>query len=199
MENNLNTAVHVVVDMLYDFIDGSLACKNSVEAVKKSVAYINRNPGQKVVYVCDSHPANHCSFTENGGEWPPHCVEGTRGKMIHNLYFQKVNGSGAVPFGDNVFLKGCPANEEQYSGFEAVNSEELTVGEFINIFFEGKETEKNVVVSGIATEYCIKESVLDLMKAGFKVFLLKDALGYVSREGHEETLKSLENAGVILI
>jgi nicotinamidase-related amidase len=199
MENSPLTAVHVVVDMLYDFIDGSLACNNSVKAVKKTIEYINSNPGQRVIYVCDSHPANHCSFVEQGGEWPPHCVQGTKGQLIHNLFYQRLNDPESLPFGGNVFKKGCSETKEQYSGFDAVNKDGLSVGDFIDKFYEDKEVEKSVVLSGIATEFCIKESSLDLLKNGYKVFVNKDALGYVTPEGHAGTLKILEDKGVIII
>ena len=199
MESNPSIAVHIVVDMIYDFIDGSLACNNSAKAVKKTIEYINANPGQKVVYVCDSHPANHCSFVEQGGKWPPHCVQGTKGERIHNLFYQNINKSESLPLTENVFLKGCSESEEQYSGFAAVNENGLSIGDFIGKFYEGIEGEKSIVLSGIATEFCIKESSLDLLKNGYKVFIQKDALGYVTAEGHIETIKDLEKRGIIII
>lgn len=199
MENSPSTAVHIVIDMVYDFIDGSLACTNSVKAIKKAIEYINAHPGQKVIYVCDSHPANHCSFIEQGGVWPPHCVIGTKGQRIHNFFYQNVNEVESLPFGENLFQKGCSETEEQYSGFYAANIVGLSVGKFVDRFFEGKETEKSVLLSGIATEYCIKESTLDFLKNGYRVFINKNALGYVTLEGHAETLNILESKGVIII
>lgn len=199
MEYKLTNAIHIVVDMIYDFIDGSLACNNSVKAVKKTIEYINSNPGQSVIYICDSHPANHCSFVEQGGKWPPHCVQGTKGQLIHNQFYQRVNVSESLPFGGNVFMKGCSETEEQYSGFDAVNKDGLTVGNFIDKYYQDKEVEKCIVLSGIATEFCIKESSMDLLKNGYTVFVNRDALGYVTSEGHADTLKVLEDKGVIII
>ena len=74
----------VIVDMLYDFIDGSLACLNSKNAVKETVAFIDKvTAGQEgddseildtypILFVCDHHPADHCSFVSEGGTWPSH-------------------------------------------------------------------------------------------------------------------------------
>jgi nicotinamidase-related amidase len=186
---------HVVVDMLYDFIDGSMACENAKEAVKVSTTYINANPIQKVFYVCDCHPAGHCSFKENGGQWPAHCVEGTHGAEIHKEYGRIVNAKNRPDAKRNVFFKGRDAQKEQYSGFEGMNAEGKTLQEALT---EADGGEKGAVtVSGIATEFCIKETCLDLLKAGFKVILLADALGYVDKANHFKTLQELQEKGVV--
>ena len=85
----------VVVDMLYDFIDGSMACQEADKAVDNSLRYIEEVTAQTdpddsgirsifpILFVRDHHPANHCSFQEQGGPWPPHCVQGTHGADVH--------------------------------------------------------------------------------------------------------------------
>lgn len=81
----INDSVLIVVDMLYDFIDGSLACANSGNAVANTLDFIKktRDEDLPVLFIRDHHPANHSSFKENGGIWPVHCVAGTRGGEIH--------------------------------------------------------------------------------------------------------------------
>lgn len=187
-------SVHIVVDMLYDFIDGSLACMNAENAVKHSVEHIQKHPAQKVLYVCDCHPSNHCSFKKNGGIWPAHCVTGTRGGAIHNLYY-KVDEPQNRPQPENIFKKGCCSTQEQYSGYEAVND----CGTAIYDKAEQICSNKSVIISGIATEFCIKATILDFLKHGFKVTLLKNALAYVEHQGHIATLKELEKAGVKIV
>lgn len=191
---SITDSVHIVVDMLYDFIDGSLACMNAENAVKHSVAHIQETPGQKVLYVCDCHPSNHCSFKENGGIWPVHCVGGTRGGAIHDAYY-KISEIGNRPNPANTFMKGCNRMQEQYSGYEAVNN----CG--VAIYDEAEKIcgNKSVTISGIATEFCIKATILDFLKHGFKVTLLKDALAYVGHQGHIATLEELERAGVKIV
>ena len=58
---------------------------------------------------------------------------------------------------------------------------------------------KNVLVSGIATEYCVRETCYDLVKTGPNVFLLQDGLGYIDKEGHERTLNELARIGVKIV
>ena len=102
MESN---TTHIVVDMLYDFINGSLACKNTEKAIDETIKYINKNPKEKVLYVCDHHPIDHCSFTENGGVWPTHCVEGTLGGQIHEDFYKKIENTSNRPSSNNIFLR----------------------------------------------------------------------------------------------
>lgn len=58
---------------------------------------------------------------------------------------------------------------------------------------------KEFIVSGIASEYCVKETVLELLKHGKKVSLLVEGLGFVDKAEHEKTLKELEREGTVLI
>ncbi|MBO4447087.1 MAG: isochorismatase family protein [Bacteroidales bacterium] len=175
--------VIVVVDEIYDFIEGgSLACEHSVEAVAATKQLIEQNAGTPVLFVCDHHPANHCSFTAQGGPWPPHCVAGTHGAEIHELLQPFVQE-------ELVFYKGCNPELEQYSGFEGKNTAGQTLGEVL----ETLEPEE-VIITGIATEYCVLNTAKDLKKAGWKVILAEDCLGWVTAAGHEETLRIYHNS-----
>lgn len=186
-----NEITHIVVDMLYDFIDGSLACKNSEKAVIEDIKYINENPSQNVLYIADNHPTDHCSFIEQGGIWPSHCVEGTRGGDIHDSFYEEIEYPENRPDSKkNVFYKGRDKNVEQYSGYEAISN----LNEAIS-----KIATKKVVVSGIATEFCIKSTIKDLLDNGFDVSLLTNALAYVDENNHHKTLKELEGNRVKLI
>ena len=186
----------VVVDMLYDFIDGSLACQNAENAVKETLKYIDtQTKGQggeeheildtfPILFIRDHHPADHSSFVEFGGTWPPHCVTGTRGGEIH---------ADLLPYAceELTFDKGCDKAVEQYSGFVGVNSAEQTLGEILELL-----DTTDVYVCGIATEYCVRNTCEDLLKAGFKVHLLKDCLAYVELEGHLKSLKEMAEEGI---
>ena len=186
----------VVVDMLYDFIDGSLACQNAENAVKETLKYIDtQTKGQggeeheildtfPILFIRDHHPADHSSFMEFGGTWPSHCVAGTRGGEIHE---------DLLPYAceELTFDKGCDKAVEQYSGFEGVNSAGQTLGEILELL-----DTTDVYVCGIATEYCVRNTCEDLLKAGFKVHLLKDCLAYVEFEGHLKSLKEMAEEGI---
>ena len=181
---------HVVVDMLYDFIDGTMACANAEKAVSESVRIINRYPNDQVLYVLDHHPVNHCSFQEQGGPWPAHCVMQTHGGAIHEAFYKDVTLPEHRPSKDNQFFKGVNPKKEQYSGFESHNAEGIELNNFLT---------KNVLVSGIATEYCIRETCFDLIKSGHNVYLVESALAYIDKEGHDRTLNELSRIGVKIV
>ena len=181
---------HVVVDMLYDFIDGTMACANAEQAVAESIRILNRYPTDRVLYVCDHHPENHCSFQSQGGPWPAHCVMQTRGGAIHDDFYTKVEREDHRPSKENTFFKGVNPKREQYSGFESHNAEGIELNNFLT---------KNVLVSGIATEYCVRETCFDLVKSGHNVFLLEKGLAYIDKEGHNRTLAELARIGVKIV
>ena len=176
--SSMTSSALVVVDMQYDFIDGSLACENAEEAVARTVSFIESFDGP-VLFTRDYHPGNHSSFTDNGGTWPSHCVAGTHGAEIH---------SALQPFVSEelCFDKGCDVAVEQYSGFEGVNQAGQSLAEVLQLL-----DVQEVCVCGIATEFCVRNTFSDLKNAGFNVRLLIDCLAWVAREGHEKTLEEL--------
>ena len=186
----------VVVDMLYDFIDGSLACQNSEEAVRQTLRFIDsQTAGQggeeheildtfPILFVRDHHPADHSSFKDQGGIWPSHCVAGTHGGEIHQDLAPYVTE-------ELTFNKGCDKATEQYSGYEGVNCAGQSLGEILELL-----DTTDVYVCGIATEYCVRNTCEDLKKAGFKVILLKDCIGYVDEQGHIKALDEMAAEGI---
>ena len=189
----------VVVDMLYDFIDGSLACIGGEEAVEETRKFLEKNlegegdaaveilDTKPVLFIRDHHPADHSSFKDFGGIWPAHCVAGTRGGEIHEKLLPFVNE-------DLTFDKGCDRAVEQYSGFDGRNPAGQPLGEVLSLM-----DIKTVYVCGIATEYCVRSTCEDLLKAGFKVQLLKDCLAYVNEEGHRKALEEMGAEGIELV
>jgi nicotinamidase-related amidase len=186
----------VVVDMLYDFIDGSLACQNAENAVRNTLRFIDsQTKGQggeeheildtfPILFIRDHHPADHSSFKEKGGIWPSHCVAGTHGGEIHEALLPYVCE-------ELTFDKGCCRETEQYSGFEGVNAAEQSLGEILELL-----DTTDVYVCGIATEYCVRNTCEDLLKAGHKVHLLKDCLAYVDHAGHLKALEEMASEGI---
>ena len=186
----------VVVDMLYDFIDGSLACQNASKAVARTLEYIDsQTKGQggedheildtfPILFIRDHHPADHSSFVANGGIWPPHCVAGTHGGEIHE---------DLLPYASEelTFDKGCDKEVEQDSGFDGVNAAGQSLGEILELL-----DTTDVYVCGIATEYCVRNTCEDLLKAGFKVHLLSGCIAYVDYDGHLKALKEMEQEGI---
>ena len=190
----------IIVDMLNDFIDGSMACLNAREAVNETVSFIDSRTASSepedeneitgmfpILFICDHHPADHCSFRENGGLWPTHCVSGTRGSEIDDSLKSYVSE-------EFTFYKGCDKNLEQYSGWEGVNTAGQSVAEVLDLL-----DINDVYVCGIATEYCVKATAEDLHASGKKVTVLKDALAYVDHGGHLKALEELGRKGIAVV
>lgn len=193
----INSAL-VVVDMLYDFIDGSLACQNADNAVKETLRFIEAHTENNdgggveildmfpVLFIRDHHPADHCSFASEGGIWPSHCVAGTHGGEIHEQLQPYV-------VEELTFDKGCDKTCEQYSGFDGKNDAGQSLGEVLELL-----DIQDVYVCGIATEYCVRNTCEDLLKAGFKVNLLEKAIAWVDYEGHRKALAEMNEEGIVL-
>lgn len=177
----------LVVDCQYDFIDGSLACGHSLEAVHNIITFINANPDAKVFYSADWHSPKHCSYIPNGGTWPLHCQAGTHGAEIHEDFYTKVKNPAQRPNDETIYHKGDKDEVEEYSAFNARNK-------------SGRELNQNissdVLVCGIASEFCVRESVLALLKSGRAVEVPVSMLGWVDEKNHQANIKELESMGV---
>lgn len=149
----------IIVDPQIDFTTGSLATAKGPEAMDRLAQAIDNGIIDNYTWVIitqDAHPANHCSFVENGGVFPPHCVEGTEGMEVYPPLMKAIEDSG---FGNYHFMtKGDLADKEEFSIFQNERSGEKlskTITEFEK--FDG------IDVCGIATDYCVYETVKDLM------------------------------------
>jgi len=181
----------IVVDMIHAFTDGSMACQNAEAAVKNTVSYLNQHPEHRAFYVRDYHPEDHCSFQEQGGPWPQHAVAGTKESQVEEAFYTELGKTINTPLERyNVFNKGSNPLEEEYSGFNAQNEQYGALKYNLT---------RKVIVSGIATEYCVKNTVMDLLKNGFEVAVLKDGLAYLEAQGHEEALAEMRAMGAQII
>lgn len=144
--------IMVVVDLQKDFIDGNLPATDGtrvVEPIKSVLTDFDR-----VYFTLDWHPWNHCSFKANGGIWPQHCVRYTVGAALPDGILDSLNI-------DNVrFLpKGQAQDKEEYGQFEN------TVASEQDLFVNGDK----VVVCGIAAEYCVLETLKNLVRLSQEV------------------------------
>ncbi len=179
----------IIVDCQYDFIDGSLACGHSHEAVKYLVDFANSHE-VRCLYTSDWHSPTNGSFAENGGTWPVHCVAGTAGAELSPDFAKGIQSEANRPNEGNLFLKGKKDDVEEYSAFHGVNGEGKGLCDVAS---------PKVYVGGIATEYCVKETVLALARSGRSVTVLSEGLGYVDKAGHEKTLEEWKNLGIEVI
>lgn len=157
----------VVVDVQRDFFDpaGSLYVSGS-EALPEKIAAIAPEY-DAVVFTLDWHPGDHCSFKDQGGIWPSHCVAYTQGAGLPDC-FAAILARGEQEV--QLFLKGKEADKEQYGAFEGLDSESVIASWF--------KASKSIDVCGIAGDYCVKESTANLLKyvPAEKVSILTDCV-----------------------
>ena len=177
----------LVVDCQYDIIDGTLACAHSEEAVKNIIAFINANPTARVFYSADNHSLNHCSYIPNGGTWPIHCQSGTHGAALHASFFTAIANPSQRPNESNTYYKGENDSLEEYSAFRAKNK----AGRELN-----QDLGQDVLVCGIASEFCVRESVLALKDSGRKIEVPEEMLAWVDADGHRKNIAELRAMGV---
>ena len=176
----------VIINMLYDYIDGTISCENAEPAARRAAALLENNPKLKAYYVVNTHPANHCSFKEYGGPWPVNCVAGTRGVTIHSAFYSLLNTDNR-PQIDNIYRKGIAPDDFQYSAILS----ETAFGSML-----AKSLPKKVIVCGNTAEYGVKATCEDLLAKGHDVTVLEDALGYITAEGFEEAVADMKEQGV---
>ena len=177
----------LVIDCQYDFIDGTLACSHAEEAVQNIIAFINANPSARVLYSADSHSINHCNYIHNGGIWPVHCQTGTHGAEIHTAFYTDITNPEQRPNISNIYYKGENDSVEEYSSFCAKNR----AGHELN-----QDLGQDVLLCGIASEFCVRESALAYKNSGRKIEVPEKMLAWVDEAGHKKNIAELSAMGV---
>ena len=149
----------IIVDPQIDFTTGSLATAKGPEAMDRLAEAIDNGALDNYTWVIitqDAHPANHCSFVDNGGVFPPHCVQGTPGMDVYPPLQKALEDSH---FGNYHFMtKGDLADKEEFSVFPNERS-----GEKLRHTIAEDEVFVGIDICGIATDYCVYETTKDLM------------------------------------
>lgn len=174
----------VVVDVQNDFLPGgSLAVPRGDEVLGPLNIWIARfaGAGLPIFATCDQHPPNHCSFRDQGGPWPPHCVAGTSGAEFAPAL--------ALPPDARRVAKATTPGADAYSGFEGTELASLLRQVGVRRLFVG----------GLATDYCVVNTVIDGLKAGFAVVLLIEAIRAVEVKAGdgERAIAAMVGAGAI--
>ncbi|WP_461831985.1 nicotinamidase [Aquifex sp.] len=152
----------IVVDMQKDFMPGgALPVPEGDKIIPILNEYIKlfEKKGLPVFFTRDWHPPNHISFKGHGGIWPPHCVQNTEGAKFHEeLYIPR----------DNKFIisKGTSQDFDAYSGFQGTILESLLRERGV----------RRIFVGGVATDYCVKNTVIGGINLGFEAIVLEDAI-----------------------
>jgi nicotinamidase/pyrazinamidase len=174
----------LIIDFQNDFTAGGTLAVPDGDAIADRVnELIASGDFDLVVATRDWHPPDHESFKEQGGPWPPHCVQGTPGAELHP----------SVPRDavDVVVNAGYEPHLEGYSGFEATN--------LASVLREHGIDELTVV--GLATDYCVKHTAAEAIGEGFRVTIDRGGIRGIDVEAgdSERALEELQAAGATVI
>ena len=160
-EVQLPNTLLLIVDPQVDFTTGCLATKNGPAAMDYLAKALEEGAWKNygwIIVTQDAHPANHCSFVEQGGVFPPHCVQGTEGMNVYPALYEVLNTITAYIPNIHYMPKGNLADKEEFSIFQNEQS-----GEKLRRTIEEFEQFERIDVCGIATDYCVYETVKDLI------------------------------------
>jgi len=149
----------VVVDIQKDFCPGGAVPVRGGDTIIPILnKYVQQfaEAGAPIIFTRDWHPVDHNSFKSQGGTWPPHCIQNSDGARFHPALL--------IPPGAEIVSK-ADKKDEAYSFFKGTDlAEDLR-----------QRGIKRLLVGGLATDYCVKETVLDGLRLGFEVYHLDDA------------------------
>ena len=160
-EVQLPNRLLIIVDPQIDFTTGSLATDKGPASMDFLAKALNEGAWKNygwIVVTQDAHPANHCSFVENGGVFPPHCVQGTEGMNVYPALQDVLNNIMCNISNIHYMQKGDLAEKEEFSIFQNERSGEKLRKTIEEMGFEG------IDICGIATDYCVYETTKDLME-----------------------------------
>ena len=176
----------MIVDVQNDFCEGgSLAVSGGAAVARGVTEYLHRHRAdyELIVATRDFHvdPGAHFAAEPDFADsWPVHCVAGTEGAELHPDLDRELV--------DEVFDKG--RDTAAYSGFEAHSASGRLLGERLK-----EAGVEELDVAGIATDYCVRATVLDALKEGFRVRLLTGLVAGVATENCEAALAEMRSAG----
>lgn len=170
-------AALLVVDVQVDFCPGgALPVPKGDLVIQPLNSYLElfKHRGAPIFASRDWHPKKSKHFTENGGIWPPHCIQGSRGAEFHPALM--------LPEETIVISKGMEVWDDAYSAMQGITAN----GTHFTMLLRRMELDR-LYIGGLATDYCVKETVLEALKEGFSVTLLADAVrGVELQPGNSE-------------
>jgi nicotinamidase/pyrazinamidase len=156
----------IVIDVQNDFCPGgALAVKDGDQVVPPLNRYMAKfkAAGAPIFATRDWHPAKTSHFNTSGGPWPPHCIQGSQGAQFHPAL--------TLPSETVIVSAGMGSDEDGYSGFLGKDERGILLVDLLR-----QQGVEHLFVGGLATDYCVKHTVLDGLKEGFKVVLLTDSV-----------------------
>jgi nicotinamidase/pyrazinamidase len=170
----------LAVDVQNDFMTGSLAVPDGSAVIEPLLIAASRC--DFIVASRDWHPYDHCSFVDQGGIWPVHCVAYSDGAVLAPEIRHRA---------DLIISKATTPDVDAYSAFDGTDLAERLRSEYVD----------QLVIGGLATDYCVRASVLDALEAGFQARVLVDAIRAVDITDGDgaRALAEMQVAGAELI
>jgi nicotinamidase/pyrazinamidase len=180
-------AALILVDIQNDFCPGGALAVNEGDQI---VPAVNRLIPEfpLVISTQDWHPENHISFKERSGPWPPHCVQDTRGAELHSDLKTDTIA--------HYFRKASSPDKDDYSEFAGKDDRGRSLDQVLR-----SHGVKKLYAVGLATDYCVLETVIDGLKRGYEVYAVTDAMRAVNvnpADG-EQALKKMAAGGAHLV
>jgi nicotinamidase/pyrazinamidase len=176
----------LLVDLQNDFLPGgSLAVPRADEVLPVVHRYLALFQAHRlpVFATRDWHPPDHCSFQAQGGGWPPHCIAGTEGAQFPEGL--------DLPADVHIASKATAPERDAYSGFDGTELDRMLKRAGVRRLF----------VTGLATDYCVLETVKAALALGYSVHLLTDAIRAIDvRPGDgERAIAQMQGLGAVLL
>ncbi len=160
----------LILDIQNDFLTGgALGISGSHEIIPTLLNYVRRfqTHGLPIFLSRDWHPPDHCSFQSQGGPWPVHCVAGSSGSLPPSSF--------TTPPSAVIIYKAMDRDREAYSAFQ-----HTALDRNLRTF-----NVRRLFIGGLATDYCVLNSVKDARTLGYDVCLLMDGIKAVNLQAKD--------------
>lgn len=174
----------VIIDLQNEFLPGGTLLVPDAEQVIPAINHVIQVFASRDLPVLasrDWHPPRHCSFIEQGGPWPPHCIAGSYGAGFAPAL--------ALPPQTLVISKATTADVEAYSPFEGTPMAQLLTERGVRRLF----------VAGLTTEHCVLATVRDALGLGLQVVLLSDAIRALESRAGQDAVDAMTALGAVTI
>lgn len=176
----------LIVDMQNDFLPGGALPVSGSDSIMPVInAYIAKfqQHGRSIYATRDWHPPDHGSFLGQGGPWPAHCIAGSKGAEFATAL--------RLPEAAPIVSTGTAKELDGYSAF-------------VNTDFQARlerDGIQRLFVCGVATDYCVLQTVLDALRLGFRAIVLVDAIRAVDVEPEDgaNALKTMLGKGAQIL
>jgi nicotinamidase/pyrazinamidase len=175
----------LVVDVQNDFCEGGAL---GISGGGRIVDAMNRHldeaaaQGMTVYATRDWHPAETTHFKAFGGKWPVHCVQGTSGAMFHPRL--------RLPDRAIIVSKGTDPGSDGYSAFDGHTPDGRQLADELRARGVGR-----LFIGGLATDYCVRQSVLDALAAGLDITVLEDSVAGVDADDSARAIEEMRAGG----